>query len=692
VVAAGNSGWPFGLASPACISTAVSVGSTTKTDVVSGFSNSASFLSLFAPGEAIHSSMPGGSYEALNGTSMAAPHVAGAWGLIRQAVPAAGVSTVLNALRTTGLPITDNRLWFLPGATVPRVRLFEALRTLASIDSPVPVVTSLSPASARAGLGAITLTVNGSGFVSQSTVEWNGAARPTQFKSSSKLEASIPASDLSATGTALVRVTTPAPGGGTSSSMTFAIEPPPVLTVNASVVGPGQLVTVTLVDGFGGSTDWLALASTSAANNSYSQWIYVGTGVTDRTWTVTMPTTGGTYEFRLFLNNGYTRVATSPPVTVDTSLAPTPIATSISPATTVAGGPAFTLTVTGSKFTASSVVRWNGSNRTTTYVSSLNLQAAIPASDIAAAGSAQISVFTPAPGGGSSASLTLVIGQAPALAVSATSVAAGASVTVTLTNGLGQQTDWLALAAAGAPDVTYLQWTYVGAGVTNRTWTVTMPASGGVYEFRLFKNGYVRVATSPTVTVAATSPPALTVSATSVAVGSAVTVTLTNGLGGASDWLALAATGSGDASYLQWTYVGSGVTTRTWTVTMPTTAGTYEFRLFRNGYIRAATSPPVTVTAGPPAALSVSATNVAPGAQVTATLTNGFGGQTDWIALAVVGSANTSYLQWTYVGTGVTTRTWTVNMPMTPGSYEFRLFRNNGYTQAATSPPVTVKQ
>ena len=61
VVAAGNSGWPLGLAAPACISSAVSVGSTTKTDTVSGFSNSASFLSLFAPGDVIVSSVPGGS-------------------------------------------------------------------------------------------------------------------------------------------------------------------------------------------------------------------------------------------------------------------------------------------------------------------------------------------------------------------------------------------------------------------------------------------------------------------------------------------------------------------------------------------------------------------------------------------------------------------------------------------------------
>jgi hypothetical protein len=75
-------------------------------------------------------------------------------------------------------------------------------------------------------------------------------------------------------------------------------------------------VTTTLTNGLGGAKDWLALASTTAANTSYIQWVYIGSGVTTRTWTVTMPTTPGTYEFRLFLNNGYTRLATSPPVTV----------------------------------------------------------------------------------------------------------------------------------------------------------------------------------------------------------------------------------------------------------------------------------------------------------------------------------------------------------------------------------------
>jgi 6-phosphogluconolactonase (cycloisomerase 2 family) len=60
--------------------------------------------------------------------------------------------------------------------------------------------------------------------------------------------------------------------------------------------------------------------------------------------------------------------------------------------------------VNGSGFVASSVVQWNGSNRPTTFVSSSQLSAQIPASDIAALGKAAITVFTAAPGGGTSAS------------------------------------------------------------------------------------------------------------------------------------------------------------------------------------------------------------------------------------------------------------------------------------------------
>ena len=45
------------------------------------------------------------------------------------------------------------------------------------------------------------------------------------------------------------------------------------------------------------------------------QWIYVGADTTSRSWTVTMPTTAGQYEFRLYLNNGFVPQAISPAVT-----------------------------------------------------------------------------------------------------------------------------------------------------------------------------------------------------------------------------------------------------------------------------------------------------------------------------------------------------------------------------------------
>jgi YVTN family beta-propeller protein len=68
------------------------------------------------------------------------------------------------------------------------------------------------------------------------------------------------------------------------------------------------------------------------------------------------------------------------------------------------------LTVVGSNFAPGSVVRWNGSDRQTTTNGSINgLFAQISASDIAAAGTAAVTVFNPGPGGGSSNSLTFTI-------------------------------------------------------------------------------------------------------------------------------------------------------------------------------------------------------------------------------------------------------------------------------------------
>jgi hypothetical protein len=87
---------------------------------------------------------------------------------------------------------------------------------------PAPTVIAMFPTSAPVGGDDFTLTVNGSNFVANSVVRWNGLDRPTAYVGSSQLRATIPSSDLATFTTAQVTVYTPPVGGGTSSSLPFS--------------------------------------------------------------------------------------------------------------------------------------------------------------------------------------------------------------------------------------------------------------------------------------------------------------------------------------------------------------------------------------------------------------------------------------------------------------------------------------
>src|SRR5439155_12092815 len=69
----------------------------------------------------------------------------------------------------------------------------------------------------------------------------------------------------------------------------------------------------------------------------------------------------------------------------------------------------FALTVNGTGFVSGAVVKWNGSPRTTTFVSGSRLTAPILATDIAKAGTASVTVVNPTPGGGTSNPAFLLI-------------------------------------------------------------------------------------------------------------------------------------------------------------------------------------------------------------------------------------------------------------------------------------------
>jgi hypothetical protein len=100
-----------------------------------------------------------------------------------------------------------------------------------------------------------------------------------------------------------------------------------------------------------------------------------------------------------------------------TSNNPVPSIDSISPTSAPAGSRALSLTVAGSNFISGSEVRWNGSSRTTTFVSSRQLIAQITPADLASAGNALITVFSPTPGGGTSSSLGFTITSVSALSL-----------------------------------------------------------------------------------------------------------------------------------------------------------------------------------------------------------------------------------------------------------------------------------
>ena len=91
-------------------------------------------------------------------------------------------------------------------------------------NNPVPYIQQrLVPTSTAPGGPSFLLTVNGSGFVSGATVEWNGSPRTTSFVSSSQLTATITGTDIAAAGTAIITVSNPSPGGGISNAVYFEV-------------------------------------------------------------------------------------------------------------------------------------------------------------------------------------------------------------------------------------------------------------------------------------------------------------------------------------------------------------------------------------------------------------------------------------------------------------------------------------
>jgi subtilisin family serine protease len=124
VFAVGNSG-PNNADAPGNCVGAMSVGATMYSDVIAPFSGGGRVTwggktyvkpEITAPGYGIPSSIPGGSYQTLSGSSMATPHVAGAAALLKEANPSLTVAQIMKALTSTavdlGAPGQDDRFGY----------------------------------------------------------------------------------------------------------------------------------------------------------------------------------------------------------------------------------------------------------------------------------------------------------------------------------------------------------------------------------------------------------------------------------------------------------------------------------------------------------------------------------------------------------------------------------------------------
>jgi hypothetical protein len=145
--------------------------------------------------------------------------------------------------------------------------------TITPQQNPVPTITSLSVALLPAGN---ILTVNGTNFVPNSAVNFNGIARPTNFGSATQL--TVNASDVASNATITVTVSNPAPGGGVSNAVSFKVGTGGSVRLKAGVAASDPLPHVVSVSAAGGPANG---ASTVPAVSSDGRFVAFYSAATD---------------------------------------------------------------------------------------------------------------------------------------------------------------------------------------------------------------------------------------------------------------------------------------------------------------------------------------------------------------------------------------------------------------------------
>jgi trimeric autotransporter adhesin len=288
-----------------------------------------------------------------------------------------------------------------------------------------PTVTSISPTSVTAGSGPLTLTVNGTNFLSSTTVEVGGADDATTYVSATQVTATVEPVQIASGGSfsviALNGTTTS--GSGTPVNLTVNNPAPTIGSLQPSSIPAGAVSPTIAVIGTGFVPTTVIQIGGSARTSTYIS----GTQVNVALNASDVSAAG---SLSLTAVNGTPGGGTSSAATVAV-IDPVPTVSSVSPRLILTGVSATAVTVTGTNFVAASSVLVNGGAVTTTFVSPTQLTFSVAGQ--ANPASYTLAVSNPTPGGGTASAGNLFVlapTSAPVIAsVSPTQIVSGSAAT-----------------------------------------------------------------------------------------------------------------------------------------------------------------------------------------------------------------------------------------------------------------------
>ena len=290
-----------------------------------------------------------------------------------------------------------------------------------------PTVTALNPASVTAGGAAFPLTVVGTNFEPGSVVQWTAGSTtttlPTGFVDDKNLTASVSSSLISAPGFALISALNKGDLKSNVVSIGITGSAPTLTGLSQSTVAAGSSSVALTVTGTGFSPGSQILVGSTALPTAVVSSVQANATVPANLLTTVGPV-------NVTVQNA---AGTSGPLTL-TILGPSVIL--LNPSSAFRGAPGFTLTVGGANFVQGSAAQWGTTPLTTTFVSSTQLTAVVPANLLLAPGAVNVLVLNP--GGASSSAAAFAVGDTATLsALSPVSVPAGSAafaLSVTGTN------------------------------------------------------------------------------------------------------------------------------------------------------------------------------------------------------------------------------------------------------------------